>query len=201
MTDDGFRRLVQRMLPVEAQSGDDGAAPEADPSAPPSNGDALSRAAAAIQQPDLTPGNLVLTTRELEFIVYLAPMFTTPRAAKRLANVYQLLRAAIGDERLLEDDAFKPVLALLAISLAYPAEARYVFRALAEAKDTKLEDVLLHESKTDWWHSGAALSQLVADTAGGLRPLGEWRASVLAEWIPPIAEFSFHPWRDLVPDR
>lgn len=204
MRAEGFQRLVRHMLPIEAEpapawasvaepAADSLPAPNGDGAAPP-----VREPPTAPAGPDLTPSDLVITRDEREFIVQLAPMFDTPRATKRLTNLYRLIRVAVGSERLLRDDAYQRLLLLLAVSLVYPAEAADFFADLREAagRDETFGWVLQKDP------TGSLKWQALSDLYDVAQPTALWRrqASDFTEWIPAVAEFSFHPWRELHPD-
>ena len=78
---------------------------------------------------DLTHRALRLSPAEYHFLPYLAPLLTTPRAVKKLNNLYRLLRIAIPEdqrEEFLGNDQGGPYQAaalLLAAVISYPAQA------------------------------------------------------------------------------
>jgi hypothetical protein len=102
----------------------------------------------------------VIGPTEEEFLKQLYALVPTPRAGKRLVNIYRLMRAKLpiaelkaflGDEQ--TPGEFKPVLVLLAILTGFQREAPYVFRQINTASDKIqwkdiLETVLPHR-KTD----------------------------------------------------
>jgi peptidoglycan hydrolase-like protein with peptidoglycan-binding domain len=204
MTPEGFERLVRGILPVErplpdvdvrpmAEPIEDGTtAPNGDAPQPPSPGPPPSEA-----KPDLAPRDLVFTEVELEAIVRLAPMFGTPRAAKRLTNLYRLIRVAVGADRVLEDEAYQPLLLLLAVSLAYPTHARDFFRALSGR--SSLDAILAgpsgqEEGSPPWGEVLPGLTVAVSQQQIGNRPSEDF-----TPWLSTVAEFSFHAWRDVQP--
>jgi hypothetical protein len=168
---------------------------------------------------DLSPADLVITRDELLFVKRLAPLFTTPRAAKRLVNVYRLLRVSAGAGTLERDNAYEYALVLLALTIAFPALAGDVFRAVHRSpgenwaallkglapRTTELPRGVGAETTNDvsgrlspseaaaWGKLVDALDAIWSADSGG-PPL-----SKLAEWTEIVAEFSFHPWQDLLP--
>jgi hypothetical protein len=167
-------------------------------------------------QPDLTPRDLLLTSSELDLLTALAPLIDTPRSAKRLTNVYRLLRVRIGEERLLKDDAFAPVLVLLGIVVGFPRWGGQLFEALMGQEPTvkwsafveKLRpegaQAPFHNVATDrirradvqaWNRLRQELAQLV-HVLGPDRDVGDFQA-----WLPDVGSYTFHPWRASHPDR
>jgi hypothetical protein len=166
--------------------------------------------------PDLTPRDLLLTSSELDLLTALAPLIDTPRSAKRLTNVYRLLRVRIGEERLLEDDAFAPVLVLLGIVVGFPRWGGQLFEALMGQEPTvkwsafveKLRpegaQAPFHNVATDrirradvqaWNRLRQELARLVP-VLGPDRDVGDFQA-----WLPEVGSYTFHPWRASNPDR
>jgi hypothetical protein len=113
---------------------------------------------------DLRPRQLDISNDELEFLGRLASMVTTPRTAKRVLNLYRLLRARLSDndvERFMADGEYQAVLVLLALQ--------------AESGASSLDEF---ESKNNLsWIS----DRLKVDVA--------W--SVYPRWVPLVRRFSF----------
>jgi hypothetical protein len=91
----------------------------------------------AIGELHLRPRQLEITRQELDYIAGLAPLVRSPRAAKRLINLYRLLRARLqGDEltAFLEgpEPGYRAALTLLAI-MAGPTDNSRLFRAIETA--------------------------------------------------------------------
>jgi hypothetical protein len=66
---------------------------------------------------ELRPRQLEISEAELEFMSGLAPLVSTPRAAKRLVNLYRLVRARLLDrdvDAFVASDEYRAVLVLLA---------------------------------------------------------------------------------------
>ena len=136
---------------------------------------------------------------------HLAPLFETPRAAKRLANVYRLLRVSAGSDRLTERDGYEPVLVLLAIGIAFPGLAGDVFREISLEPKATFRMLL---TRLDTPPPGpappsgeaAVRQKLVASLQRIDAPgLADRKLADFQEWIPVVAEFSFHPWQELLP--
>jgi hypothetical protein len=88
---------------------------------------------------DLNPAHLKISAAEQELMKKLFPFVPSPRAAKRMVNVYRLLRATVGRDdwrRFLGaggDGDFRAVLLLLALLTGYPSEGTDILRDLVEA--------------------------------------------------------------------
>jgi peptidoglycan hydrolase-like protein with peptidoglycan-binding domain len=216
----GFGRLIESLLTVEdvAEAAAEAPRPigvppveEHDGARPPEAGAAPAPIAPASAEPaaraasaavDLTPGDLVITRSELEFMKGLAPLYETPRAAKRLANVYRLLRVSVGADELKEAESYEPVLVLLSVAIAFPALAGDLLRALARTTASRWDDFVagLHAAPDSdaveaaaWRRLASALERIDHDEIDK-RPLSEF-----ARWIEVVADFSFHPWQELLP--
>jgi len=151
---------------------------------------------------ELRPQGLQLTQPEVEFMGRLGGLLPTPRAAKRLVNIYRLVRIGVPAPELagfVGDEAggpYQAVQVLLAMLVGHPLFAREVFRAVLSG------------------HPGQDLAEVVAEVAGrggGTRPFGiiysllvktrgEAPLAVSMElsrqWCPQLARFSFYT-RDL----
>jgi hypothetical protein len=93
---------------------------------------------------DPNPRGLSLTDDEIRFIQALAPMVTTPRAGKRLVNIYRMIRstqATGGHSRFLSvgpdgGGDYRAVLQLLAIISGLPQLTAPMFTMLLQAQPT-----------------------------------------------------------------
>jgi peptidoglycan hydrolase-like protein with peptidoglycan-binding domain len=169
------------------------------------------------EEPDLTPSDLLITREEREFMQSLAPLIETPRSAKRLANIYRLLRVASGKEAVLTDRAYEAILTLLGIVIGFPRLARDVFGAIAQADPATSWQTLVEElhrtapgrapvgGSTDDPRAGDP--NLVIDAEG----TGVWdrlaarleqvrlggSLSRFQDWVPSVAGFTFQPWHEI----
>jgi hypothetical protein len=87
---------------------------------------------------EMNPLSLELFPGELEFLSRLAPFIQTPRAAKRLANTYRLVRAGLDQGELARfvtekgaGGEYRVALVLLAVLVGFPAMAGDFFEDLA----------------------------------------------------------------------
>jgi hypothetical protein len=222
----GFGRLIDQLLlpPVPTAHGDDGDQRPLEQAARPDDGTAQDpgsgpeppdHEAAGAAEIDLMPEDLVITPEEREFMKGLAPMFETPRAAKRLANVYRLLRVSVGTERMLRAEAYEPVLLLLSIGIGFPGLAGEVFQAIVREPGMKWPDFVrdleprkVARSRTlrnvavgELEDADAAAWRKLASALGRVSPadVADRELRSFTVWIPTVAEFSFHPWQELLP--
>lgn len=146
---------------------------------------------------DLGPDTLRLHADEIAFLSSLAMLVPTPRAAKKLVNLYRLTRigvpAADLDDFLLRD--FKAVQILLAVVVGAPEAARSVLTAVYEAdpgQDVR-EVIRTAAVEGDGPEVTEACRNLAAELDG---ILGSGAAPVVtgayAHWCPLVTRFSFH---------
>lgn len=192
MTSRGYARLVSSLFspPLRPESAPEGGRDGEDSveDAPPSTvapdepgTDPASRREAV---DDLTPTDLALTAEELEFMSWLGPLIRTPRAAKRLTNVYRLLRVAVGEERLLRAKEYEIVLTLLAAVIGSPRQAAELFRDIDAGDGEAWRRLRERLETTPFSHHAEGLEAPLATVKG---------------WIPVVDSFSFHPWEDASP--
>ena len=129
----------------------------------------------------------------------LSPLLPTPRAAKRLVNLYRLVRIGISEPRLAaftgsEDGGpYQVVQILLAVLLGSPSIAQQIFRdvmtasagsdiltVFAEAADPKIAKAPLQA------HIGAELARIAKET-----PLMV-ATEEYQRWCPRLSRYSFH---------
>ncbi|HET6547783.1 MAG TPA: P-loop NTPase fold protein, partial [Solirubrobacter sp.] len=111
MSADGFRQLAYHLLPPAETAAPAGAAAETatvEAQAPPE------------RREDPAPRDLVVTDAEREFVTQLWPLFKTPRALKRMTNLYRLIRFSLGEEDVLNDNAYAIILYILGQCVARP---------------------------------------------------------------------------------
>jgi WD40 repeat protein len=158
---------------------------------------------------ELRPPGLQVSPVEVEFMAQLGGLLPTPRVAKRLVNLYRLVRIGIpsaelagfvGDE---SGGPYQAVQVLLAVLVGYPEFAREVFRRILEGAGGGAGEAACRDL--------TAVAEEVHGTGGGAHSFGiihpfllkireEAPLSVdMAEcrrWCPQLARFSFYT-RDL----
>jgi hypothetical protein len=164
---------------------------------------------------DLTPRALIIGEDERAFIEALAPVIATPRAAKRLVNLYRLLKVSAGDEgaSLLEGGGptsgqHQPALLLLAITVGFPGQAVAVLRALRDTQ-ARTWPAFVEELRPQPWKDPAAaelrngvLGTLTAAQALPWRRLCQALDAVagsltvtdiepFVSWLDAVSRFSF----------
>ena len=149
--------------------------------------------------PDLRPLGLQVSQPEAEFLTRLGPLLPTPRAAKKLVNLYRLVRIGIADSGLAAFTSseaggqYQVVQILLAVLVGSPAAAQRIFRELMAATlDSDVLTVFAKAGAADLPEShlcariGAELARISEDT-----PLMT-ATSEYQRWCPTLARYSFH---------
>jgi len=149
--------------------------------------------------PDLRPLGLQVSQPEAEFMTRLGPLLPTPRAAKKLVNLYRLVRIGIPDSGLAAftgseaGGQYQVVQILLVVLVGSPAVAQRIFRELMAAIPES--DIVAVFAK-----AGAAdlpESHLCARIATELGRISESTPLMTAmseyqRWCPILARYSFH---------
>jgi KAP family P-loop domain len=149
--------------------------------------------------PDLRPLGLQLSQPEVEFMTRLGSLLPTPRAAKRLVNLYRLVRIGIPDSALAAftgseaGGPYQVVQILLAVLVGSPAAAQRIFHELmAATPDTDILTIFAKAANADFAeghlcaHIGAEMARIAEAT-----PL--WVATgEYQRWCPALARYSFH---------
>ena len=149
---------------------------------------------------DLRPESLILDAAEIRFLAALGPLLPTPRAVKKLVNLYRLLRIGVpaaGLPAYLADRTYQPVQVLLALLVGAPRDARTILAAILDAPaDRTLVDLLRADDAPDGgpaWEAVAATRRRLADLLDTLGPdLAEAVVAGYQTWTPRIARYSFH---------
>ncbi len=147
--------------------------------------------------PDLRPGSLVLREPETEFMVRLGPLLSTPRAAKKLVNLYRLVRIGIPEAELpafIGPGGYQVVQVLLAILVGSPDAAPAIFAAIRAAAPDTDTDTDVDVVSVVRGAGPAACTRIAAVIDGILRAAPEAVAAIGAyqRWCPVLARYSFH---------
>lgn len=160
---------------------------------------------------DLLPEALKITKRELTFIEKLSPMIPTPRAAKRLLNIYRLIRASVKSHELPgflgKDGAlaeYEAVLVLLALQIGFPLAVSGLFNRIVECDDSETwgwfvkklpsrpQETMkspLNSAQSDDIPDGSQLYACLTETQyqlGADRTIASFK-----KWIPKVSRYSF----------
>ncbi len=120
------------------------------------------------------PQSLTIEREELEFMKLVGPLLDTPRAAKRLTNIYRLLRASLNDAELKElinletkTGDYPAVIVLLGIVVGFPHLANAVFEKIHSSKNDDLWKDLMEGLRPHDAEGRAAPDARVADDKTG----------------------------------
>jgi uncharacterized protein YegL len=149
--------------------------------------------------PDPNPVGLQLSRHEVEFMERLGPLLPTPRAAKRLANLYRLVRIGIPDSQLAEfagsrsGGPYQAVQILLAIMVGSPAAAPRIFKDLMGASpDSDILAVLASTNAQDPARQAQRDRITAYLTAIAHHTYMQTSAREYQRWCPQLARHSFH---------
>ncbi len=172
------------------------------------------------KQPVIQP----LTDRELEFLDELGPLVRTPRSAKRMFNLYRMLRSArsveeasefLGTER--RPGEYQAVAQLLAILTAHPKVLGHIITARPDPGENPVrQGGLLHQSPDGSWKEfveGLALNYyyaqdgttiiaenaLLASIPPADRPAWSEIATALIELLPKVKQTTIGPYQEWAP--
>lgn len=117
--------------------------PDAPPTAPPPTPRAPAGAGARPRPRkhtgiDLLPRNLEIPPAEIAHLASLRDIVQSPRAAKRLVNLYRIIRARLDGDALdwFETTGYRPTQLCLALTVGYPTLAAQLFAAMFSRKIT-----------------------------------------------------------------
>ena len=230
----GYKDLVSQILETRGQQTPkdfpihedaDGTGEPGEPQPPPTDGGEPSGSAAlhptqsVVAQPERVPPTALFVEKdELVFLVSepMAKLVPTPRAAKRLANTYRLLRASLDADEMQRflpqrGGEFRIAGLLLGTVIGFPNQAESLFRAglapdagtwwgvVDEAKDRARADSSSGKAGANHVEPIDAVEALDRETWGRLHEaLTAFRQVELPEdlqlyrhWIPKVGRFSF----------
>ncbi len=148
---------------------------------------------------DLQPPSLRLSHAEVEFMTRLGSLAPWPRAAKRMANIYQLVRISIPDEKLTaflgdtHGGSYRVVQVLIAILAGSQDGACEIY-----------ERILAADPSADLLHvlggsEGLGKPSPIAGICAKLRQLHDedglpLEVAEYRKWCPELARYSFRTW-------
>ncbi|MEV6849146.1 P-loop NTPase fold protein [Actinoplanes sp. NPDC051411] len=130
---------------------------------------------------------LTVSDAERELLAAMGPLIATPRAAKRLVNLYRLTRALLSEETLaafVQQRDYQSVVVLLAVLVGMPQEAMGLFDGVLEA-----------DGAQPWAEFVARLEPgRLRDALTGVLPelTDTMTVDRMRGWIPLVARYSFH---------
>ncbi|MEW2519927.1 P-loop NTPase fold protein [Actinacidiphila alni] len=152
--------------------------------------------------PDLQPDQLRLQAAEITFMSRLGGLTPTPRAAKKLVNLYRLVRIGVDRDDLPEFVGAEPVRSgepgapgthqvvqlLLAVLVGSPDHSSRMFRAILRADPAAGIVTVLRTEEAG--PAGPRLADLIEATAAVTPVITDTRPYQV--WCPRLARFSFH---------
>ncbi|MFC0438220.1 P-loop NTPase fold protein [Kutzneria buriramensis] len=134
---------------------------------------------------ELRPARLTVSRAEREFLTSLAPLVRSPRGAKRLVNLYRLLRARLSATELVDfigSNDYEAVLTLLAAMVGYPHEATQLFEVIRTA-----------DADDEWNEIIPRLNDASELQSALSRRRFSWTATATAAkpWLSIVSRFSF----------
>lgn len=143
---------------------------------------------------ELRPRRLAVSQAELTFLATLAPLVSSPRAAKRLVNLYRLLRARFSGTELdeflapgIREAPHRAVLVLLAVLVGHSDTAPLLFSAIANAEPEETLQALLNRFGGDPALSG----KLAGLGTGDSELVPPALVGSYQRWVPLVSRFSF----------
>ncbi|MEV0846404.1 P-loop NTPase fold protein [Streptomyces sp. NPDC049954] len=174
----------------------DDAGREEDPADPPASQDESAPTRDETEAHREDPVQLRLLPQEVRFMSRVGSLTQTPRAAKKLVNLYRLVRIGVpgGDLVRFEGSADAPgehqvVQTLLALLVGDPHHAVGVFRAvMAASPNSKITDVLNGMPPSE--PAGPRIAELIDQINADTPTITD--TAIYQAWCPRLARFSFY---------
>lgn len=148
---------------------------------------------------DLQPPSLGLSHAEVEFMTRLGTLTPSPRAAKRMVNLYRLVRISIPDGELAaflggtNGEPYRAVQVLIAILTGAPESACELFERILRASE---EDDLLKVLAADNDRPGDSIADIGRKLERLNKEIGlPLKIPEYQKWCPKLARYSFRTWR------
>lgn len=158
---------------------------------------------------DANSTKLAISPDEVAALTAIGPLVPTPRAAKRLVNVYRLIKAGLSLEEVdtfLDQRQYEPLVVLLGSLVGFPRPARVLFQKLCEAEGSQLiPDFLrsLGSARMDWhafdqrpgddedWHNMVVGIDQVLKVFETRAILVNGTVDHYRPWVRPVQRYSF----------
>ena len=147
--------------------------------------------APVVAAPTVTIAGLRVTAAERDFLSRLTPLLGTPRAIKKLTNLYRLLRLSVPRDALPDflDGPYQAAALLLTALAGTPHEARALLATLIETPaDGDVVDVLKSADPT----LGARLGELILAIRKDIRVHDD--TATYRRWATEVARFGFETY-------
>jgi KAP family P-loop domain len=224
MSPTGFATLIKGLLPVTAaapgpaseqsiegeamttsQSNSAQAKPQSSPATPMNylptpqglNSNPVGIPTKAVRQ--LNQESLTIRTWEVDYATLMSSFITTPRGAKRFANIYRLIKAPLSPEDLVAFEGtaasqgeFRAAMLLLAILTGFPQLSARLFRALDGQQTPPITPQQIFANVREYLPESSLTTQL-QDCLNRLGPTDvSLTRQTYLKWIPKVARFSFY---------
>jgi uncharacterized protein YegL len=151
-----------------------------------------------IAAPELRPSSLQLTRHEVESMTLMSALLPTPRAAKKLVNLYRLVRIGVPETELTRfagtgnGGAYQVVQIILAMLVSSPDVAQEIFQHIMNAAAGESIIDILQAIQADGVQSAGCLRMAaqvaaIAEQNPMLTDIREYQ-----RWCPALARYSFH---------
>ena len=202
MGPDGFGKLIDALTPREAPVAmvEPLAVPQPDNTSVHAPGERV--AVAVTDSPEATdvqgpePSPLTFTDHEAGMMKEAAPFVTTPRAAKRLVNVYALIRMQVEEADLIslvspQSSSAKALVMLLAIDIGLPRAAQVLRQEMRRSPHPvrELVDDVIAKCGN---HQNEVRQQMqtLGELLANIQPVPD--PEEFRRWLPYVDRFSFH---------
>jgi len=153
---------------------------------------------------DLTDRKLRLSSAEREFLPHLAPLLLTPRAVKKLTNLYRLLRTGVADDQLSDfigneqGGPYQAAALLLTGIVSAPEEAEsllLVLDTVGAEQASDILDLLVHTSDS-------MLASRLAEQIRMIRKSHPLHGEIKTyqQWGSVVARYSFQTYHHFIGD-
>ena len=161
-----------------------------------SNANSIPIRTKAVRQ--LNEESLTIRTWEVDYAALLSSFITTPREAKRFANIYRLIKAPLSPEDLVTFEGtaasrgeFQAAMLLLAIVTGFPQLSARLFRAFEDQQTPSTTPQQIFADVRKYLPESSLTAQLQDCLTRFPTDVSLTRQSYL-KWIPRVARFSFY---------
>jgi outer membrane protein assembly factor BamD (BamD/ComL family) len=140
---------------------------------------------------DLMPQNLEVSEKEIKGLASMSPMIETPRAAKRMVNIYRLIRTTLDTDELdtFIDREFEIVQFLLAVLIGCPEQADQFFTLVMKTESVASIDSIISKSEENDTSLIYVRNKVLKTWTR--QQLNAFKIQLCKRWIPAVARFSF----------
>ena len=147
----------------------------------------------------LNQESLTIRSWEVDYATLLSPFITTPRGAKRFANIYRLIKAPLPPEDLAAFEGtaaspgeFQAAMFLLAVVAGYPQLSAWLFKGFDNDQTATITAQNFFASVDKYLPEHALSAELQSCiNRVGISNISQTRETFLS-WIPRVARFSFY---------